>query len=119
MLQMTRKEWAYKGSNYIVPRNDVASKCTIYNPTIDKVEKGMMVRYWTGPRSEQKDGDIVLATNATNSTVLVQCNSGGRKQCSVWVSISRVHCVWSIGTYEQAMALIEAFNARVQQIATH
>lgn len=93
----------------------------IMNPTIDQVKPGMIVRCYPlkteRGRSQRDWGIIIDEVNYGANQVLIADSIGGTKECRIWVPIAQVKVVWSIGTKEEAYALIQAFNYRTSQVA--
>jgi|SRR3989304_1895938 len=92
----------------IVRRAD--GRAEIHNPPIDAVQRGMMVRTRSG------EGIIVTDVNPLTGEVSIHCSIGGTAERIITVPISEVAIVWSIGTYEQAMARIAEFNGAVAEM---
>lgn len=103
-----------KGHNYCVMTElHSTRRVEIFNPTINRVEKGMMVRVWDSHRSRSPkalNGDVVLEVDEENNQVLVQFNSEGTLQHSKWVDCSLIHVVWDVGGYEVAMKMLKSFT---------
>lgn len=115
----TRKERKALGANHTVPRSDVKGGCEIFNPTADRIERGMMIRVWNGKspltRKTFFDTTIIESVNVEENTVSVRCSVGGTREHTRTHNVTDIECVWAIGGYDHAINLINAFNGRVRQ----
>ena len=82
----------------------------IHNPTIDVIVRGMMISTIGGR------GTIVESVDEKNFLVYCRDSIGGTKEAVLPIDISKVICVWSIGTYEEAMNKIGQFNGNFGEL---
>lgn len=113
----TRRQWQklHPESNKIIARtNDVGFE--IFNPTIDKIEKGMMVRAWAANNGRETWGTIVMDINTINKTVLIADSVCAPREFAKWVDISDVKQCWDIGGMHTALKLIQSFEGTVTKL---
>lgn len=120
-MPRTRRDYerVYPGRNHESRWGDGAYRRTeVYHPTIDRVERGMMIRVWTHRRrnSTATWGEFVEQIDYEHGRVLVRTNIGGQLEHETWADIDDVRVVWSIGTYEEARRLIKSFTAHMTQV---
>lgn len=95
--------------NILKTRDDGLTE--IHNPTIDKIEPGMMIRY-----GKNKDGLIVAEINRDEGLVLIGDSIGGTAERWDWHPVSEVKVVWKIrNSFAEAMQLIGEFNGEIMK----
>jgi hypothetical protein len=72
----------------------------IFKPAITQVAPGMLCR----------PGCLVEDVDRAGKSVLIRFQIGGTKEHTRWLPIGELHVVWSVGTYDEAVALIRKFN---------
>ena len=84
----------------------------IHNPTIDKIQEGMMVRYG----GKAMKGIIVAKIDIEKDQVLIGNSIGGTKEHWAWVPTNKINVVWSINkTFSEAMTEIDAFGKAIKE----
>lgn len=91
----------YKGISYI------------HRPTIDKIKQGMMVRAWSSKQGNSRTTFGTIVSGVERDSVFVRDNIGGRLDCITEVPFTDIQQVWSIGTEEEALRLVNAFNCAI------
>lgn len=87
----------------------------IANPRLEHVKPGMMVRAnWRGCNNW---GVIIREINVRTGKVLIGNNVGGTRERWEWVPVVRLRCVWSIGTYDEAMGRLRKFSEAMQWLS--
>ena len=86
----------------------------IYNPTVDRIKRGMMIRVNAPGESGGCTGEVVLEVDAPNDQVLVQGNTGGTEEWKRWYPVDQVQVVWDIGGYGKFISAIDQFGAEVK-----
>ena len=90
----------------------------IHYPKIHQIERGMMCSEPRSRSGASRYGAVLVeAVNPLQNQVLVRCFVGGIREHSRWIPSSALSVVWSIGTYEEALALLEEFGGRLNALA--
>jgi len=84
----------------------------IHNPTIDHIERGMMMR----GRGEAENALLVLNVNPELNRVQALFSIGGTDEHKDWIDVKNIRMVWDIGGYEKAMHLIDQFGSEVNDL---
>ncbi len=83
----------------------------ILNPTIDRIEIGMMVRRLNN------SGIIIAKVDSDRSSVLIGDSLGGTAENWNWTPVEQIRVVWSTGkSFNEALELIYGFDAEVKNL---
>lgn len=83
----------------------------IYYPTIDRIERGMMIEL-----IKSEGSVLVLDVNKEDELVLVWFYVGGTREHKSWVPLSDVKVIWDIGGYAKAVHMLDQFGAAMKDL---